>query len=179
MTAEDAVGGGGTPPTRIFRVTVYGSAKPAGSKRAFALKKDGQYTGRVAVSDDAKGSKGWKRQVAQIVGEAIRGQPIFEGALSVRFRFYVIRPKGHFGSGRNAAKIRGAAPIYPTVRPDLLKLARAVEDAMSKVAYRDDSQIVTEHLEKHYGTPERVEIELAECEADAGEHERYSAELEF
>ena len=35
---------------------------------------------------------------------------------------------------------------------------KAVEDALSGVVYRDDSQIVDERLVKEYGSPERVEI---------------------
>jgi hypothetical protein len=36
------------------------------------------------------------------------------------------------------------------VRPDLLKVARAVEDSLSGVAFADDAAIVVEHLVKRY-----------------------------
>lgn len=45
------------------------------------------------------------------------------------------------------------APIAPIVRPDLLKLARAVEDALSGVLWKDDSQVVVEVLRKRYDEP--------------------------
>ena len=53
-------------------------------------------------------------------------------------------------------------PPFPTARPDLLKLARAVEDAIQSVVYRNDSQIVDEVLHKRYGEPARVEVVLVE-----------------
>jgi Holliday junction resolvase RusA-like endonuclease len=44
----------------------------------------------------------------------------------------------------------------------VLKLARAVEDALTGVVWRDDAEIVAEGLAKLYGTPERVEISITE-----------------
>ena len=38
----------------------------------------------------------------------------------------------------------------PTTRPDLSKLVRAVEDALTGVIYADDAQVVSEYTEKHY-----------------------------
>ena len=68
----------------------------------------------------------------------------------------MLRPKGHFGK----RGLLPSAPIAPIVKPDLLKLARAVEDALSGLVYKDDAQIVREILDKHYGEPARVEIGL-------------------
>ena len=53
--------------------------------------------------------------------------------------------------------------------PDLDKLVRAVGDALTRLAWRDDSQIVAWHAYKHYATPEhpvgaRITIqELRRC----------------
>lgn len=158
----------GSPETVSF--TVYGSPRPAGSKRAFAIKKGGAFTGRVAVSDDNPKSHGWKNKVEQVAGYAMAGRPVMEGPVFLGLRFYVLRPKGHVGK----RGLRGKAPAFPTVKPDVLKLARAVEDALSKVVYRDDAQIVDyDQLGKRYGSPERVEVtvraatpgELAEARA--------------
>ena len=44
------------------------------------------------------------------------------------------------------------------VKPDLSKLIRSTEDAMTGIVYADDAQIVEMTVKKHYGTPERVEI---------------------
>lgn len=131
-------------------VVVYGSAKPAGSKRGFLR------GGRVIVTDANPNAKPWKLQVAQVAGEAMAGRELIEGPLEVSFQFFRARPKGHYGKkGFSAA---GRAMPYPTGRPDVLKLARGVEDALTGIVWGDDAQIVRELLAKEYGTPERVVI---------------------
>jgi len=149
----------------LFSLTVYGTPAPAGSKKAFAIRRGGVPTGQIAVSDASPRSKPWKAEIRQAVGRAWTW-PVLEGPLAVSFTFYVRRPQGHYGSGKNAGRVRDSAPDLPTVKPDLLKLARAVEDAMSGAVYRDDSQITTEVLRKRYGTPERVVIALARDRED-------------
>lgn len=125
------------------RFIVYGLPQPAGSKRAFPFKrKDGKIG--VAVSDANPKAKSWKGQVAMAARQATKA--LAEGPLVVSMTFYIPRPKGHYGT----KGVRPGAPMRPTVRPDVLKLARAVEDAMSGIVYRDDSQIVKEVLVKQY-----------------------------
>lgn len=131
-----------------IRFTVHGVAQPAGSKKGFVNRS----TGRVIITDDAKKSRPWKAQVSDAAGEAMHGRDLLDGPLLLELTFWVNRPKGHFGSGKNHAAVRTAAPWAPTVKPDLLKLARAVEDALTGVVYRDDSQITYEVLQKAYTT---------------------------
>jgi Holliday junction resolvase RusA-like endonuclease len=58
--------------------------------------------------------------------------------------------------------LKASAPIAPPVKPDVLKLARAVEDAMSGIIYKDDAQIVTERLCDRYGILPGVAIQVEE-----------------
>lgn len=137
-------------------IVVYGTPQTAGSKRAFVMK--GQNGPRAIVTDDNAKSKPWKSQVAQTAGLAMAGCDLYRGPLDVTFTFYRRRPKGHFGSGRNANVLKPSADPYPTTKPDVLKLARAAEDALTGVVWNDDAQIVEERLQKRYGSPERVVI---------------------
>lgn len=141
---------------------VPGTPKPAGSKRAFALRKAGVLTGRVAVVDASKGSKDWKGDVKRFASEEYKG-PLLDGPLKVTLTFYVARPQGHSGKKGLSA----SAPAYPVVRPDLLKYARAVEDALTGVIWSDDSQIVTELLRKRYAKALTVPGVLVEAESEA------------
>jgi crossover junction endodeoxyribonuclease RusA len=134
--------------------TVLGKAEPAGSKRAFRHSK----TGRVMVTDANANAKPWQAVVAAAGHEAMDGRPLFDGPLKVSFDFFQPRPKGHYGTGRNRNVLRASAPAFPTARPDLLKLARAVEDALTGVCWRDDSLIVSEALMKEYGEPAQVRV---------------------
>jgi Holliday junction resolvase RusA-like endonuclease len=140
-----------------LEIVVYGTAKPAGSKRGFVI----PGTTRVSITDANPQSKPWKNQVAQVAGYQMQGRDMFDGPLAVVFRFVVARPRGHFkkDGSLNATGLRNP---HPAKRPDVLKLARGVEDALSKVVYRDDSQIVDERLVKEYGEPDRVEITITE-----------------
>lgn len=141
---------------------VVGNAKPAGSKRP--VRAGG--TGRILLVDSSgKDGKAWRDAVAHAAAAAMleaRETELFDGPLTLSLIFRRPRPKGHFGSGKNAGKLRENAPPYPTTRPDVLKLARSVEDAMSGVVYRDDSQIVDEHLHKVYGIPAGVRVVVTE-----------------
>jgi Holliday junction resolvase RusA-like endonuclease len=136
--------------------TVYGKPAPAGSKRFVPA--GGKRGGRPLVIDDSKRSRPWKQDVAAIAGEAMGGRELLAGPLGLELVFYVARPKGHYG----ARGLRPSAPAWPIVKPDVLKLARAVEDALTGQVWRDDAQVVRELLMKRYGEPERVEVWVAE-----------------
>lgn len=140
----------------LFELTVYGSAQPAGSKRALPFA--GKAGGRAMMVDANKKARPWKDLVAQEAGLAMDERPLMEGSLVMELCFYRARPKGHFGSGRNSEQLKPSAPRFPAVKPDVLKLARAVEDALEGIVYRNDAQICEERIGKRYGTPERVTV---------------------
>jgi Holliday junction resolvase RusA-like endonuclease len=155
----------------MISFVVHGNPQPAGSKRGFVIKGKGAAKDRVVVTDAAKNSRPWKSDVAAAAADAMRAPilsedgtrqigsqngALLEGPLAVVFVFYVPRPKGHFGK----KGLRPAAPAHPAVRPDVLKLARAVEDACTGIVWRDDAQIVHETIVKGYGEPARVEVKV-------------------
>lgn len=135
--------------------TVYGDPAPAGSKTR-ATSPDGS---RTWVRDSSKRSYPWKAAVSAAAGEAMNGDGLLDGPLFLSLTFFRTRPSSHFGTGRNAGVLKPSAPAHPTKKPDVLKLARAVEDAMTGIVYRDDAQIVVERLEKRFDSgPSRVEV---------------------
>ena len=129
--------------------TVWGEAVPAGSKTSFGK-------GRVVDSGEKRKKKmktsEWRSHVQKAAGEAMADSELFPGALNLLVTFYMPRPKGHFGTGRNAGTLKKSAPAYPIVMPDTTKLLRAVEDAMTGVVWRDDAQVVDQHARKVYAT---------------------------
>ena len=152
-----------TPPPADSDVsfTVFGRPQPAGSKRALPHPK----SGRPLIVDDAKGSRPWKQQVAATALEHRSGDTLLMGALALHLAFFVARPKGHYGTGRNAGVVKPSAPVFPTTKPDATKLVRCVEDALTGVLWRDDAQVVRQVVDKLYGDPERVEIRIVEMPA--------------
>lgn len=134
----------------MISFTVHGQPATAGSKRGFYNAK----ARRVIITDDSEKSRPWKALVADAAVAAMPGPELLTGPLEVVFDFYVPRPKGHYG----ARGVKPSAPAFPAVKPDVLKLARAVEDALTGIVWRDDAQIVMETITKRYGEPARVEI---------------------
>lgn len=142
----------------MIEFAVAGIPQPAGSKRAFAHRT----TQRIVVVDDAKGSRQWKTDVGKVARETMAGRPPLDGPLELIVVFVMPRPKSHYRTGRFAAELKPNAPAVPTVKPDVLKLARAVEDAMTGIVYTDDAQIVHEIVSKRYGAHPSAQIFVAE-----------------
>ena len=139
---------------------VPGRPRTAGSKRAFPIRRRDGSLVRIAVTDDSgPEGKAW-RAVVQDAARAVFPPevPLLSGHVELRLEFQVMRPKGHYG----ARGLRASAPVHPTTKPDLLKMARAVEDALTGVLWRDDAQIVTEILTKRYADRPGVVVRVGE-----------------
>ncbi|RLC27770.1 MAG: RusA family crossover junction endodeoxyribonuclease [Deltaproteobacteria bacterium] len=157
---------------RCIHFVVHGQPATQGSKRSVPIYSKGKPVikkGRVItrVIDDNPKVVQWKQQVAYFAAQALDEANInemFSGAIFLRLVFQRPRPKSHYGTGRNARRLKSSAPPHPTTKPDLLKLARAVEDALSGVVYRDDAQIVKECLKKKYGPHFAVDVTIMEID---------------
>jgi Holliday junction resolvase RusA-like endonuclease len=96
---------------------------------------------------------GWRQRVAVFASQAMAGHPPLDGPLEMKMVFWMTRPKSHYGTGRNAAKLKPwAAEAWPISKPDTTKLIRAAEDAMTGIVWCDDAQVVIQAAEKRYGT---------------------------
>jgi Holliday junction resolvase RusA-like endonuclease len=133
---------------------VPGIPQTADSKRAFVIPGKNGGKPRAIVTDDNPKGKDWRATIQQVAADHF-AVPM-EGPLKVSLRFGLLRPKGHFGK----RGLKPSAPQYPTVKPDVIKLARCVEDALNGLAWKDDSQIVFEELGKVYAGSPGVQIEI-------------------
>lgn len=144
------------PPISFF---VAGDPKPAGSKRGFFNK----FTKHVVITDANPNSKDWKTDVKYQAAQHYSGD-LWDCPIYLKLTFFRLRPAGHYRSGKNAHLLKDSAPKRPTPKPDVLKLARGVEDALTGVIWVDDSLIVDESLHKNYGDKPGVLVEIKECE---------------
>jgi Holliday junction resolvase RusA-like endonuclease len=135
--------------------TVYGHALPGGSKRP--LRRGGKKDGRIILVDNNPKTRDWRNDIKIVAAELMKGRELYEGALALDVTFFVLRPKGHYGS----YGVKKSAPKFPTKRPDTTKLLRPLEDALTGIIWRDDAQIVTQTCSKRYGEPERVEVKVS------------------
>jgi crossover junction endodeoxyribonuclease RusA len=137
-------------PSLIF--TVYGTPQPQGSMKAFARGK------RIIVTSDNTKLEPWRQQVSGTALAAAIDQKFLRIprplGVALTLRFYFERPK---------------SVKYPdkSSRPDLDKLERAICDALSGIAYDDDSQVTRVTKSKDFGMIARTEIVVTTAEQRA------------
>ena len=114
------------------------------------------------VREDNPATRPWRTAVAWEATVAMQGRLPLDGPLALHVDFYFPRPKSHYGSGRNAAELKAAAPLLHSVKPDCDKLLRALADSLSGIVCRDDAQFVVVAARKLYGSP-CAEVTVSAC----------------
>ena len=127
-----------------IRIRIEGTARQRGSKVAIPLR-----NGKIAMKDSAKGSREWMLHVTASAAEQYAGDPLL-GPVRLIVQVYLARPKAHYGTGRNAGRLKASAPQWHSQTPDLSKLVRGIEDGLSKVVYADDRQIAAIEASKKW-----------------------------
>ena len=126
---------------------VVGLPAPGGSKNAFPHPR----TGRIVVVDaGGKRNKDWRAAVAAAGREAFKGREMPAPPLLFTILFKMQRPASHLN---RHGKLRRTAPVLPITRPDLTKLVRSTEDALTGIAWHDDSQIAEQWVARMYAHP--------------------------
>ena len=132
------------PACQALSFWVPGTPRGGGSKRGFVNPK----TGGVIITDaGGEPTKIWRSQIIDAAREAYHG-PLLTGPLELTVEYWFIRPKAHHRTGKFSHITRDSAPKYHTQKPDTTKLLRATEDALNKILWRDDSQIVSQYATK-------------------------------
>jgi Holliday junction resolvase RusA-like endonuclease len=117
-------------------MTIHGAPAPQGSKVAFSRKGSRKV---VMLEQTRKTLDPWRRAVTLQARRQYRRPVPLDVPLSVGMMFVLARP-------------RTVRRPHPSVTPDLSKLVRAVEDALTDAGvWRDDALVVRYHeLEKRY-----------------------------
>lgn len=137
--------------TPLLRFFVRGEPVPQGSKRAWL----NRATGKVMMAEDqGTRHRDWRAHVMHAAMEAAANTDLTEpirDAVTVSVTFYIRRGIGHYGSGRNADKVKDSAPEYPIKPPDLDKLTRSIFDSMTDArVWLDDSQVASMLVRKRW-----------------------------
>jgi Holliday junction resolvase RusA-like endonuclease len=85
------------------------------------------------------------------------GRPPLEDALRVSVLAYFGIPAS-WSAKKRAAALAGL--VRPTKRPDWENVAKML-DALNGVVWRDDAQVVSGLIEKHYSDRPRLRVEVA------------------
>ena len=100
----------------------------------------------VAVWTD-KNTAGYEKALAFAGAQAMGSTPPRLGALSVRIEAGMPVPASWSQKKRSAAL---AGDLNPTGKPDFDNIAKIVGDALNKIVWRDDSQIIVCSFRKFY-----------------------------
>lgn len=135
----------------IVSFTVYGVPMPQGSMRSFVPKG----ATRAIITSDNKKLKPWRQEISLTALVAMRDTlpAPREVGIEIYVDFFFDKPKS------TSKKV-----IHKTTKPDLDKLLRGVLDALTGVAYVDDSQVIRSGQSKQFGSPARAEIKVVTVE---------------
>lgn len=120
---------------------VHGTPAPQGNK------------GRVVLTEASKTTRSWRDSVAAAARETHHGPP-FDGPTGVSVTFYMRRPKS-------------VKRVWPSVAPDVDKLARTVLDALQiGGVVTDDARVVELAVAKVYGDDPGANVSVWDLEGE-------------
>lgn len=136
-------------------ITVYGEPAPQGSKRAL---NKGNATGRaVTIVDSSPKLAPWRSDVIYFTRAEIDkwGFTAIDGPIVARMVFSFRRPK----------TVKYTKRPFPSVYPDLSKLARSTEDALKAAGAIQDDALIVEYtrLAKVYCNEDPEALEIPGC----------------
>ena len=127
-------------------IPVIGIPAPQGSKR---------HVGNGIMIENSKRVKPWRQVVKEAALNHYQGE-VIDQAVEIEIIFIFVRPKSHFGTGKNSRKLKPSAPVFVTSKGigDIDKLQRSTYDALSESSggnvLKDDSLIVQNRNSKRY-----------------------------
>ena len=118
-------------------ITFWVPGKPVSKGRiSYSRQGRGYYTNQAELEP-------WQTIIGSYAKQA--GVKFIDGAVKVELRFQLLKP----------ASVKRE---FPSVLPDLDKYIRAVFDSLTKIAYKDDGQVVSVQATKIYSDTQGVEI---------------------
>ncbi len=144
----------------MYKFTVIGKPAPQGSLKGFVR------GGKVCMTSDNKNTYPWRQQVACM---ALLNRPTdtlyapVGVPVQVRINFFFAKPTSY------SKKV-----TRPVKKPDLDKLVRSCFDALTGVAFQDDSQVVSLVACKFFDDLERAEITVLRLDEGAENENRQS-----
>jgi len=147
--------------TTAIAFTVPG--KPQGKARPRMTRTGHTYTPKQTVC--------YENRVRLMAAEAMQGGAAWEGPVELSMVVVMERPQSHYGTGKNAGKVKTTAPAVCCRLPDLDNVIKAISDACSNgIVYRDDRQIVSLHCERQWAgeyTKPGVYVKMREQEIES------------
>ena len=123
----------------MIRFTVHGDQQPKGRARSVIRNgKIGHYTPKKTMM--------YEDMVREEVKRMMFGG-VYDGPVEVKIKIFIRIPVAFTKKKRDDAR---NGFLRPTSRPDIDNYIKAICDAMNKIVYNDDSQIVDIDVKKYY-----------------------------
>lgn len=144
--------------TTGVRIVIPGDPAGKGSMKCVGQK------GRHQLVEDNARTKPWREKVADACRRKLaaytagKGQPV-----GADITFTLNRPKGHYGTGRNAGVLKTSAPAFPVSHStgDTDKLVRLILDALQDAdVLPDDCAVVDANARKRYITDDALDPDV-------------------
>ena len=115
--------------------------------------------GKFTTTYEDKGMKSWRERCRLLIANLYMGQPILEGALRAKVRFFIKPPQYISKVKKNQqALIDETIPVGK--KPDVDNYEKALYDSMSGIVFKDDGQIALHDVGKFYSLKPRIEVEV-------------------
>ncbi|MCM1233842.1 MAG: RusA family crossover junction endodeoxyribonuclease [Ruminococcus flavefaciens] len=140
-----------------MRIEVYG--QPQGKQRARVCMR-----GNYARAYTPEKTASYENLINLSYIQALKGapSPFWDKPIKITIQAIYQIPKS-FSRKRTAAALDGQ--IRPQVKPDIDNVVKVVCDALNKVAYKDDTQVVEIAAYKRYGAEPMLQIDIDEVQA--------------
>lgn len=135
-----------------MRFIVYGEPKAKGRPR-FVNR------GNYVTTYTPKDTLNYENLIKIAYETQVEDKILIQGEVKATIKAYFSIPKS---TSNKKKKLMLEEGMNPVKKPDCDNLAKTVLDALNKIAYRDDSQIVILNVEKHYSDEPRIEVEINE-----------------
>jgi len=115
--------------------------KAVAKQRSRTSRNGHHYTPKQTIDFEQKVTDSW---IAKYGGLTLR-TPI-----AIEIKFFIKRPKSHYGTGRNSNKLKPTAPRYCVKKPDNDNVEKSIWDGLNKIAYTDDSMVYKNKTTKYW-----------------------------
>ncbi|BAU27610.1 Holliday junction resolvase RusA-like endonuclease [Aneurinibacillus soli] len=133
----------------MIQFTIYGEPVAQGRPRATMI------AGKARMYDPSK-SRGYKEYVKLAAADHAPAA-LLEGPLVLTVNVYRSIPKSYSNKKKTQAE---AGEIRPTSKPDVDNYVKGIKDALNKVIWKDDSQVVSITAGKFYSQKPRIEVKV-------------------
>ena len=117
--------------------------------------------GSFTTTYEDKDMKAWRNHCQLLITNQYMGQPILEGALRAKVRFF-IKPPQYISKVKKNQQALLDEVIPVGKKPDVDNYEKALYDSMSGLVFQDDGQIALHDVGKFYSLKPRIEVEIEE-----------------